>query len=224
MSLLQPSSASSPERHTRYPNFALPPLRSFFTLPDLFEWHSQNSSDHPLYVFEDKPGELRTVYWREAIHGLNRAARLSADAVGQEMKGDAMHPRVIAILASLGSFIWSSVTFVYRFSLDSISYAFLLLGIMRAGHIAFPISPRNSPAAVAHLLEQTNACNVFLSPDAAMQNLFASAKSMMSGAMEVKVHPTPTFEDLFHSGSNEAFAPPKRGPDDIAVIYHSSGE
>ena len=94
---------SSPERHPRFPTFALPQLDGSLTLPELFEWHSQNSPKHPLYVFEDKPGVLRTIFWGEVIHGLNRAARLCAEAIGGETVKDSKNAPVIAILGSLGS-------------------------------------------------------------------------------------------------------------------------
>ena len=113
-------------------------------------------------------------------------------------------------------------------SSDSVTYTCLLLGIIRAGFIVFPISPRNSPAAVAHLLRQTDSHHVFVSPDHAMQTLIAATRLLVSEAFDITTHSTPTFETLFPSVEGESeepvFVAPKKGPHDIAAIYHSSGK
>ena len=112
--------------------------------------------------------------------------------------------------------------------LDTITYTFLMLGIMRAGAVCFPISPRNSPAAVAHLLAKTNCHNVFVSPDVAMQDLIAASKPLIPEPFDLAIHVTPLFEELLPpdaEGSQEAlFMAPKRRPEDICAIYHSSGK
>ena len=97
------SQQSVPNRHPTCPSFALPPLDGSLTLPDLYEWHSKNSPKHPLFVFEDEPGKLRTILWEEAIRGVNHAARIATDAVGVDVirESDNDLP-VVSILGSLG--------------------------------------------------------------------------------------------------------------------------
>lgn len=98
---------------------------------------------------------------------------------------------------------------------------------MRAGGVAFPVSPRNSPAAVAHLLTKTNSHDVFVSPDRAMQDLMAAAKLLVPVTFDLLVHVAPTYDDLFPSGGGIServvFTPPKRAQHEQAAIYHSSG-
>ena len=223
------SQNSSPNRHPTIPTFASPPLDGTLTLPDIYEWHSRNSPKHPLFVYEDGPGKVRTILWEESIHGLNRAALRCTDAVGlQKLNARNKFP-VVAILASLGSWLFNA--YIGDLPLtppsDTISFTFLILGIMRAGGICFPISPRNSPAAVAHLLAKTDCHDVFVSPDRAMQDLISASKSLIPEPFDLAVHATPIFDELFPSGvegSKEVtFKAPKRAPNELGGIYHSSG-
>ena len=110
---------------------------------------------------------------------------------------------------------------------DSITFTCLFLGIMRAGCVVFPVSPRNSPVAVAHLLAKTETRHVFVSPDAANQSLITTASDSLAGSFKFNVHATPTFEDLFPGGAaglQEHFEGPKRFAGDHAAIFHSSGK
>jgi hypothetical protein len=70
-------------------------------LPELYDWHSENSPRHPLFVFEDGPGSIRTIFWLEAVGAIHRAAYL----VSSVIKDDALsssHTPVVAILAATG--------------------------------------------------------------------------------------------------------------------------
>ena len=99
---------------------------------------------------------------------------------------------------------------------------------MRAGNTFFPISPRNSPAAVAHLLIKTGSHHIFVSPDHANQSLISAAKDSMEEPFEIAVHATPTFEELFPVGAGasheQPFVPRKRTLDSVAAVFHSSGK
>ena len=110
------------------------------------------------------------------------------------------------------------------FNIDSVTFTYLAMGIMRAGCVFFPISPRNSSQAVAHLLVKTNCRHVFVSPDLANQTLIATAIGSIEEPFKVITHTTPTFEDLREGTYDGApFEAPKRSPDDPAAIFHSSG-
>ena len=101
------------------------------------------------------------------------------------------------------------------------------MGIMLSGCVMFPISPRNSAAAVAHLLAKTGAHHIFVSPDNAMQSLISTAMESATEDVRVSVHTTPTFEVLFPGCDEDlrdaGFVAPRRSQSDIAAIYHSSG-
>lgn len=95
---------------------------------------------------------------------------------------------------------------------------------MCAGYQAFPISPRNSPVAVAHLLASTRSKHVFVSSDPAMQKL-ADAASKTEGASTFEVLPMPAFEQLFSNNTdNGRFLSTERlDLNRPAIILHSSG-
>ena len=88
--------------HPTCSTFALPPLDGSLTLPDLYEWHSRNSPKHPLFVYEDKPGKLRTILYGDFIYGLDRAAKLCTQVVGIEAIHEHVNAPVVSIVGNLG--------------------------------------------------------------------------------------------------------------------------
>lgn len=93
---------ASPKRHPSFPSFALPPLDGSLTLPDLYEWHSIHSSQHPLFKYEASPGNIRTILWEDALPGMNYAAQHCRNVVGSQKLDARGELPVIAILGSLG--------------------------------------------------------------------------------------------------------------------------
>ncbi|KAL0563594.1 hypothetical protein V5O48_018470 [Marasmius crinis-equi] len=161
---------------------------------------------HPAFRYTTSDG-FRTICWAEAVQAFHNASKL----VHALIKRDSRMP-VVAILASL----------------DAITYFALVEGIMRTGCTVFPISTRNSDAAVAHLLKATDCKQIFVSSDVAMQEL--AAKSCARVAREngdaIVLLPTPTFSELFEQKPVQVPKPTvELGIDleDIAIITHSSG-
>lgn len=110
---------------------------------------------------------------------------------------------------------------------DAVTYTTTILGILRAGHVAFPISPRNSAAAVANLLSKTKCNQIFVSQDPHMSSLVDQA---IAGLDHVTQHAMPLFEDLFlpretedHSRVHSAPEMPQYDLEGPALILHSSG-
>lgn len=104
--------------------------------------------------------------------------------------------------------------------------------MLYAGCTVFPISTRNGPAAIAHLLSQTQASYLFVSNEPAIQNIAREAvhgtdsfKQSVAGKPEI--HLMPVFEDLFSADSSEHHVmsdmPQGYDLDAPAVILHSSG-
>ena len=105
---------------------------------------------------------------------------------------------------------------------DTITYSFTILGILRAGHIAFPISLRNSHSAVAHLLQQTNCKHVLVSRDRSTQTLAQEATAELS---DITSHYLLALDEMRSSvtGSHVMELPTKYDAHRTAVILHSSG-
>ena len=106
------------------------------------------------------------------------------------------------------------------------------MGIMRAGYVPFPISTRNSPAAVAYLLEKTDVKHLITGIDPAMQNLAAESletlKSQHPHATVPTTSPMPVFSDLYDAelGPVKAEDVPYEQPDMQKSVFllHSSGD
>jgi len=111
---------------------------------------------------------------------------------------------------------------------DTISYFSLIVGIMRLGLAPFPISVRNSPAGVAHLISKTHVIQVFVSSDPAMQRLLAESQEFLGGN-EIESLPMVQFTDISDEGNAMARDEPsipvgKLELDNVSCFLHSSGE
>lgn len=106
------------------------------------------------------------------------------------------------------------------------------MGIMRAGYVPFPISTRNSPAAVAHLLEKTNVKHLIVGVDPAMQSLAAESLETLKSQHPSATVPTtsqmPVFSDLYDErlGPVRAEDVPYKQPSMQKPVFllHSSGD
>ncbi|PPR02158.1 hypothetical protein CVT26_012119 [Gymnopilus dilepis] len=191
--------------------FVPPPLDGSITLPELFEWHLVHSPNHPLFMFSRENGDVRTIFWPEAVRAIHTGARLVRKALGWQP--GLKNPPVVAILAAA----------------DTITYFTMMMSVMRAGYIVFPISPRNSAAAVAHLISKVATKHVFVGREQAMVDLSQDALKILraqhSNFSEPEFTPIPLFEDLFlNSLDDPDDIPFERGEPDNTIIYlHSSG-
>ena len=117
-------------------------------------------------------------------------------------------------------------TNVGRFADIPTSWA-IITGIIRLGCTAFMISPRNSPAAVADLLRQSE-CNVLLvsSEPSILELSKLSLEQLPSGETPRIVMDAPSYEDLYKAaGETFESLPPyvDAGMDSTALMLHSSG-
>lgn len=102
-----------------------------------------------------------------------------------------------------------------------------MAGIFRTGYTAFPISPRNSPAAVAHLLRKANVSHVLVGPESSLQGLIASSLALLDGPNDLKptISIIPSFHEIYKPDSEpfEPLAPGNFKLENPAVVLHSSG-
>ncbi|KAI0808043.1 acetyl-CoA synthetase-like protein [Fomes fomentarius] len=172
------------------------------TIPELFEWHAKENPDYPLFRFHDG-SSLKDISYSQAIRGVRHVARYVRSFAG-------VAERVpVAILANT----------------DSITYVLTSVGILRAGHIKFPISVRNGSAAVAELMRRTNCRHILVSEDEHMRGLAEEVTQELNG---VVLHPMPTDEELLSeidtgTLNDDDGSGVEYNPDDVAMILHSSG-
>ncbi|KAA1475309.1 acetyl-CoA synthetase-like protein [Dentipellis sp. KUC8613] len=199
--------------------YKAPPLEDeSLALPDLYDWHYENSPQHPLFTYEEAPGKLRTITWAEAVRAIHRSSYDIASRVPSEVAQAATEgrPIVIATLALT----------------DTITYFTTEVGILRAGFTVFPISPRNSPEAIAHLLKKTGVRHLLIGQEPILQKLSAATLRLLENdeegkALGLTTSRMPVFSEVYPDGS--ATSEMKRYPEikfDLkshALILHSSG-
>jgi len=99
--------------------------------------------------------------------------------------------------------------------------------IVRTGYCAFLVSPRNSSAAIAHLLTVTGSDFLLTTPDAATSLVVGGVlDAFKAEGKPILARDMPRFEELLPEKDNEFEPlPPMQTPtmDDVAIILHSSG-
>ena len=100
---------------------------------------------------------------------------------------------------------------------------------MRAGFTVFPISPRNSATAVAHLLQIAQVDHILVGHELAMQELVTSSFDILRRTKETipSTSSIPQFKDLYgDSIAGYELLPPMgtKKITDTAIILHSSGK
>ncbi|CAL1703594.1 unnamed protein product [Somion occarium] len=192
----------------------LPPLDGSITvLPGFVDFHAEHNPSRPWVKFPsaEHPGESTSVSFLEFA----KATHSIAHTLRPGRTGD--DGEIVAVLIHC----------------DNILYLALLAGMVRAGLIPFPMSPRNSPEAVVNMLEKTNCHRIITSPlvapvTSAVQTLLAAKN------YDLKVIELPslrsTFPSLFSKDGEVllevALYPPTKktpNPDDVVLILHSSG-
>ncbi|KAJ7655842.1 hypothetical protein DFH06DRAFT_992336 [Mycena polygramma] len=198
----------------RSTTFAPPALDGSLTIPQIYNWHSKNTSFHRLFVYTRQDGTTRTIYWPEAVQAVYVGAQILRNRFDWTA-GTSQMP-VVSVLASS----------------DTIPYFTVLMSCLRANYVAFPISPRNSPAAIAHLISKAEVKHLLIGHEVAMADLANSAIQILKEEYPVAAVPdvslVPLFDELFLPASNNAVSPEdlpyeNMGSDAIACIMHSSG-
>lgn len=107
---------------------------------------------------------------------------------------------------------------------DTLTYWALLTGVMRAGYTCFVVSPRNSSAALTHLLKATQCQALFVSSDEPMQSLSRTAIANVD--KDIAIGRVPEFTDVFTDDGSVFTLLPSQAPDSMdvpALITHTSG-
>ena len=131
-------------------------------IPQLYDWHAKENPNYPLFVYHDGD-KLEYITYSTVNRAIERAARYTASILG-EVAADGAGRKIVGVLASTGNafhFIMEELRGTkeadWVCDTDTFTYYCTAIGIFTAGHTAFLISPRNSPAAVAAMLQKTGA-------------------------------------------------------------------
>lgn len=210
--------------------FALPPSDGSLFVHELFDWHYEHSPDHPVFQYANDDGSITTLTMSRVAPAIHRAGRFVQSVITTEGVG-ASKKIVVGILAASGKLTLdpcrasSSYTDAHT---ESITSATLLMGVLRAGFVLFPISVRNSPAAVAHLLGATAVDVLLVGPEHTYQHLAHEAFAVLreQGRGVPRMGGMPEFSDLYVDADEkgwERLPPFHPDPNELATYMHSSG-
>ncbi|KAJ3824337.1 acetyl-CoA synthetase-like protein [Lentinula raphanica] len=179
-------------------------------VPDLLDFNLENNPDFPLYVYPsaDSSGivEVRMLEFVRATH-----------RVGNIVRKNSQPGEVVAIVANI----------------DALLYAALVVGIMKAGLVPFPISPRNSSPALVHLIRATSTHRILVTQNT-LRSVLDGLKAELDSVdptYELEIEEAPTLQDAFpflgREVAEDPFTPisPAFSPQDSdkGIYLHSSG-
>ncbi|KAF8585451.1 acetyl-CoA synthetase-like protein [Ramaria rubella] len=203
--------------------FSTPPLDGTLTLDQIYDWHGKHSSEFPAFIFPDESGTQVKLTWKGLRDGIHNGidfikSRIPEARINYECKNQPEEPITVGILAAI----------------DNITYTTFLIAHMRLTHpggpnralLPFPISPRNSAAAIAHLIYATGIRYLWVT-EGAMRTL-ADEALIKAPLADIVILPVPSFSDLYttSSASNlqaEEDNYPTYDLNGQAIILHSSG-
>ncbi|EIN14664.1 acetyl-CoA synthetase-like protein [Punctularia strigosozonata HHB-11173 SS5] len=207
--------ASLPHTQALASSFRLPPQyrhqpgAAVLTVPELYDWHLDHNPDHTLFLYDDParddPPHVRTISMHDAVRAMHKAAflvsELVADPRGPPDASSGPKP-VIAVLAA------TVCTFV---------------GVLMTGHAIFPVSPRNSPVAIAHLLRKTGVTHLLIGREPAFQSLDLFPTERISEASSDTTSDSGYSSVDIENAQYRRFPIPRLDLDRPAFILHSSG-
>lgn len=82
--------------------FNPPPLNGSLTLAEIYDWHLEHTPNHRIFVFCDDKGNIRTIYWPEAVRAVHTGARRLRRTL--DWTKSSTDVPIIAILAAEGSY------------------------------------------------------------------------------------------------------------------------
>ncbi|PIL34346.1 hypothetical protein GSI_03121 [Ganoderma sinense ZZ0214-1] len=190
--------------------------RKDISIPQMYQWSAGENPNFPLFIYDNRlGGKLEYITYVIANAAMDRAARYVLHSVGRSSATFAASRPVIAILANT----------------DTITYFCTVIGILRSGCTAFPISTRNTAAAVADMLSRTGTTHLLVSPDVVTGDIADDAlRSLADLDVHVDRLVMPVFEGLFPKEVDPASPfeadvefPTHYDMEAAAVIMHSSG-
>ncbi|KAF8835574.1 putative aminoadipate reductase [Paxillus ammoniavirescens] len=145
-----------------------PPLDGSLFLTEMIEFNAKYNPSRPFYVFYDD--QDRGLHYISHLE-FYRACQRIAHAVRPNRQG--MDNEVVAIIANS----------------DTILYQALVMGVIYAGLIPFPMSPRNSPPAVVNMMQKTDCCRLIATQNTIRSLLDGVRRELASlGDTSIQLH------------------------------------
>lgn len=80
--------------------FRAPPLDGSLTLPEIYDWHLENTPNHRIFTFATEDGTVRDIMWPEAVTAMHVGAKILRERLS--LRADTGNTPIVAILASSG--------------------------------------------------------------------------------------------------------------------------
>ncbi|KAH0581547.1 hypothetical protein H2248_011256 [Termitomyces sp. 'cryptogamus'] len=186
-----------------------PSTHDDFLFPDAIEFNMKNNADQPFFIFSDPNDGIQSITHLEFGRAAHRVAHLLRPPyTGQDGE-------VVAVMAHT----------------DTILHQAIVAGLIIAGFVPFPISPRNTPGVIAKLLGSTS-CHRLLTTHQALESLIEATKtSLLVLCHQVQIEEIPSYSVVYphlaHEVVEDPFeyyrAPKRPSISDTCIILHSSG-
>ncbi|KAF7347140.1 Acetyl-CoA synthetase-like protein [Mycena venus] len=190
----------------------LPPLDCSLNLAQIIDQHIAHDNRSAAYSFTDENGHVTDISHFEFARAAHRVAHL----LRPQRCG--LEGQVIAIVALT----------------DVLIYQTIVSGCIIAGLVPFPISHRNSAAAILHLLNNTNSHRLLMTKSS-LGRLVDTVSIELSNnkpPFELSIEEIPLLGQIYpylgHETSEDVFVPypiptTSIALDDVALYLHSSG-
>ncbi|KAG6888349.1 hypothetical protein C0995_009042 [Termitomyces sp. Mi166 len=196
---------------TQQPVF--PPVDGSVIIPETIDFHLKNNAELSIFAYnKEGSSEVTEITYLEFGRACHRVAHLVRPGrAGPDHE-------IVAFIALADTIVYQAVT----------------VGLMIAGLVPFPISPRNTPAAIVHLLKKTS-CHRLITTPVTLRSLLDGVKAEITAHaldFELSIEEIPTLHQLYPKLGSETmrdsfqrYPAPTTRPSlsDVAVILHSSG-
>ncbi|KAI4521222.1 acetyl-CoA synthetase-like protein, partial [Schizophyllum commune Loenen D] len=189
--------------------FSYVPLEDNLSFSAACDFNRQHNAEHTCYVYAEPDGTVREITYLEFGRAVHRAAHILRPSRQGEDNA------TVAIIANSDTLLYNAVT----------------VGLIKAGLVPFPISPRLSAAAVANLL-RTSHCHRLVATQQTLPILMRETKVELGDEYDLTIEEMPALDLLYpylaHEKATDAFEPypepevPQK-VEDMEIYLHSSG-
>ncbi|KAJ3806634.1 hypothetical protein EV368DRAFT_68346 [Lentinula lateritia] len=166
-----------------------------------FDFHLNHNPDHPAFMHPRSDGTFKTYTYSDIVPAIHHCANYFLSQI-------CASPGKTPIIAIVGTS-------------DALTYSVALMGILRAGMTAFPISPRFSVEIIALLINAVKPSYMLVS--STKKQIIEDIKLCLSSDNRPVVLEIPTYEIIFHGEPRGILNKHDRSLDQPALIIHSSG-
>ncbi|KIK57239.1 hypothetical protein GYMLUDRAFT_247199 [Collybiopsis luxurians FD-317 M1] len=181
-------------------------------LLDILDFNLEHNPNHTVFVFPNDAGGLTKISMLEYVRACHRA--------GNYVRASTQPGDVIGVIANV----------------DTIVYSALIVGMIKAGFVPFPISPRNSPIAIFNLLKKTSAKKLVVT-ETTLSNVLQGLQTELKAADpsykadSSRIIEAPSLQEIYPKLGEETVSdsftpiPAVPTPEDhtMAICLHSSG-